>query len=68
MLTVMSSIFLPLTFIAEVYDGMNFEYMPDLEGRFSYFIVLGIMLIISVAMIWFFYKMGWFRFHKGTKL
>ncbi|MGM0873383.1 MAG: magnesium/cobalt transporter CorA [Bacillota bacterium] len=66
-LTVMSSIFLPLTFIAGVY-GMNFEYMPELAGRFSYFIVLAIMLIISVSMIGFFYKMGWFRFHKGTKL
>lgn len=66
-LTVMSSIFLPLTFIAGVY-GMNFDYMPELAGKYSYFIVLGIMLAISVAMIWFFYRMGWFRFHKGTKL
>lgn len=66
-LTVMSSIFLPLTFIAGVY-GMNFEYMPELQGKYSYFIVLGIMITIGVGMIWFFYKMGWFRFHKGTKL
>jgi magnesium transporter len=66
-LTVISSIFLPLTFIAGVY-GMNFEYMPELAGKYSYFIVLGIMIFISVGMIWFFYKMGWFRFHKGTKL
>lgn len=66
-LTVMSSIFLPLTFIAGLY-GMNFEYMPELAWKYSYFIVLGIMFVISVSMIWFFYKMGWFRFHKGTKL
>ncbi|XQY93244.1 magnesium/cobalt transporter CorA [Metabacillus sp. HB246100] len=66
-LTVMSSIFLPLTFIAGLY-GMNFRYMPELTGEYSYYIVLGIMALISVGMIWFFYKMGWFRFHKGTKL
>jgi magnesium transporter len=66
-LTVMSSIFLPLTFIAGLY-GMNFEYMPELAGKYSYFIVLAIMLLISGGMILFFHKMGWFRFHKGTKL
>jgi len=66
-LTVMSSIFLPLTFIAGVY-GMNFQYMPELTGKYSYFIVLGLMGLIGLGMIWFFYKMGWFRFHKGTKL
>ncbi len=66
-LTVMSSIFLPLTFIAGVY-GMNFQHMPELTGRYSYFIVLGLMGLISIGMVCFFYKMGWFRFHKGTKL
>ncbi|MBM7603594.1 magnesium transporter [Metabacillus crassostreae] len=66
-LTVMSSIFLPLTFIAGVY-GMNFQYMPELAGEYSYFIVLGLMVLIALGMIWFFFKMGWFRFHKGTKL
>lgn len=66
-LTVMSSIFLPLTFIAGVY-GMNFQYMPELTGKYSYFIVLGLMGLIALGMVWFFYKMGWFRFHKGTKL
>ncbi|PGT81668.1 MULTISPECIES: magnesium/cobalt transporter CorA [Bacillaceae] len=66
-LTVMSSIFLPLTFIAGVY-GMNFQYMPELTGKYSYFIVLGLMGIIGLGMVLFFYKMGWFRFHKGTKL
>lgn len=66
-LTVMSSIFLPLTFIAGVY-GMNFQYMPELTGKYSYFIVLGLMGLIGLGMVWFFYKMGWFRFHKGTKL
>ncbi|MFC0270688.1 magnesium/cobalt transporter CorA [Metabacillus herbersteinensis] len=66
-LTVMSSIFLPLTFIAGLY-GMNFQYMPELAGRYSYFIVLGVMSGIVFTMVYFFHKLGWFRYHKGTKL
>ncbi|MBD1383315.1 magnesium/cobalt transporter CorA [Metabacillus arenae] len=66
-LTIISSIFLPLTFIAGVY-GMNFQYMPELAGKHSYFIVLGVMVLISASMLYAFAKMGWFRFHKGTKL
>ncbi|MDQ0229513.1 magnesium/cobalt transporter CorA [Metabacillus malikii] len=66
-LTVISSIFLPLTFIAGVY-GMNFEYMPELSGKYSYFIILGVMFVIGIGMVLFFHRMGWFRFHKGTKL
>ncbi|WP_110113572.1 magnesium/cobalt transporter CorA [Bacillus sp. CGMCC 1.16541] len=66
-LTVMSSIFLPLTFIAGLY-GMNFSYMPELTGKYNYFIVLGIMGVMVVGMIFAFYKMGWFKFRKGPKL
>ncbi|MBK3496628.1 magnesium/cobalt transporter CorA [Viridibacillus sp. YIM B01967] len=62
-LTIISSIFIPLTFIAGVY-GMNFENMPELEWHYSYFIVLGIMLAIAVFMLtWFKYK-GWFDLFK----
>ncbi|MBS2968631.1 magnesium/cobalt transporter CorA [Metabacillus sp. KIGAM252] len=63
-LTVMSSIFLPLTFIAGLY-GMNFQYMPELQGRNSYFIVLGIMIVIALLMIGFFWKVGWLRYKKS---
>ncbi|MBM7704282.1 magnesium/cobalt transporter CorA [Metabacillus iocasae] len=66
-LTVMSAIFLPLTFIAGLY-GMNFSYMPELTGKYNYFIVLAIMGIMVVGMIFAFYKMGWFKFRKGPKL
>ncbi|MDR0137060.1 magnesium/cobalt transporter CorA [Metabacillus idriensis] len=66
-LTVISSIFLPLTFIAGLY-GMNFQYMPELTGKYNYFIVVAIMVFIAAGMIYFFAKMGWFRYHKGTKL
>ena len=42
-LTLMASIFIPLTFIAGVY-GMNFEYIPELKSRVGYFVVWGIMI------------------------
>ncbi|ETT88636.1 magnesium/cobalt transporter CorA [Viridibacillus sp. FSL R5-0477] len=62
-LTIISSIFIPLTFIAGVY-GMNFENMPELHWHYSYFIVLAIMLIIAISMlVWFKYK-GWFDLFK----
>ncbi|WP_397536606.1 magnesium/cobalt transporter CorA [Rummeliibacillus pycnus] len=62
-LTIISSIFIPLTFIAGVY-GMNFKNMPELEWHYGYFIVLLIMLGIAVSMLgWFKYK-GWFNLFK----
>jgi magnesium transporter len=55
-LTIMSSIFIPLTFIAGVY-GMNFKYMPELEQPNGYFIALSVMAVIAVLMsVWFWYK------------
>jgi magnesium transporter len=52
-LTMISTIFMPLTFIAGVY-GMNFEYMPELKWRYGYFVVLGLMVIsIIIMFIWF---------------
>lgn len=62
-LTIISSIFIPLTFIAGVY-GMNFKHMPELEWHYGYFIILFVMLGIAVSMIsWFKYK-GWFDLFK----
>ncbi|MCK4458735.1 MAG: magnesium/cobalt transporter CorA [Methanosarcinales archaeon] len=48
-LTIIATIFIPLTFIAGVY-GMNFRYMPELEWRFGYPMTLMVMLIIGVGM------------------
>ncbi|WP_432357795.1 magnesium/cobalt transporter CorA [Sporosarcina sp. UB5] len=63
-LTIISSVFIPLTFIAGVY-GMNFDHMPELHLRYGYPVVLIVMLIIGIAMIgWFTYK-GWFRINKS---
>jgi magnesium transporter len=58
-LTVISTIFIPLTFLAGVY-GMNFHYMPELTWRYGYFVVLGIMGVMVVIMISFFKRKGWF--------
>ncbi|WP_276365965.1 magnesium/cobalt transporter CorA [Chryseolinea sp. H1M3-3] len=58
-LTVISTIFMPLTFIVGVY-GMNFEYLPELQWRWGYYIVWGVMLAIVVAMLLFFKRKKWF--------
>lgn len=57
-LTIVSTIFIPLTFIAGIY-GMNFKYMPELESKYGYLIVMSGMFIISIGMIIFFKKKKW---------
>jgi magnesium transporter len=57
-LTLMASIFIPLTFIAGVY-GMNFEYIPELSIRQAYFFVWGVMILVAVFMIALFKSRGW---------
>ena len=57
-LTIISTIFIPLTFIAGVY-GMNFKYMPELGWKWGYPVSLGVMLIIGISMVIFFRKKKW---------
>lgn len=57
-LTIISTIFIPLTFIAGVY-GMNFKYMPELRIKWAYFAVLAIMLIIALIMLVWFRRKKW---------
>lgn len=57
-LTIISTIFIPLTFIAGIY-GMNFENMPELKMNSAYFIVLGVMAVVAVIMVIFFKKKKW---------
>jgi len=53
LLTIIATIFIPLTFIAGIY-GMNFKHMPELDWHWGYFIILGVMLTIFVFMlVWF---------------
>ena len=58
-LTIISAIFIPLTFIVGVY-GMNFEFMPELHYRNGYYLIIGIMVLIGIAMIFYFKKRKWF--------
>jgi magnesium transporter len=57
-LTIIATIFIPLTFIAGIY-GMNFKYMPELEWRWGYPIILLIMFVIGVLMLFYFRKRKW---------
>lgn len=57
-LTIMASIFIPLTFIAGVY-GMNFVNMPELQYKYAYFIVWIIMILIFIGMIIYFKRKKW---------
>jgi len=57
-LTIITTLFIPLTFIAGVY-GMNFKYMPELNWRYSYPVVLFTMLLLGILMLVFFRKKKW---------
>jgi magnesium transporter len=57
-LTVISTIFMPLTFIAGIY-GMNFDNMPELHARFGYVACLLVMLITGVAMFFYMKRRKW---------
>ena len=57
-LTVISTIFIPLTFITGIY-GMNFKFMPELEWRTGYFEVLAVMLVLALIMMLYFKRKKW---------
>lgn len=57
-LTIISTIFIPLTFIAGVY-GMNFQYMPELDWDWAYPATMFLMVLIALAMIIYFRKKKW---------
>ena len=57
-LTVVMSIFVPLSFLAGIY-GMNFENMPELHSRSGYFILLGVMTTIVVVLLTLFRRKRW---------
>ena len=57
-LTIIASIFIPITFIAGIY-GTNFSYVPELEWEGSYFVMIGVMIIIVIIMIAWFKKKNW---------
>jgi len=57
-LTIIATIFMPLTFLAGIY-GMNFKYMPELEWRWGYPAIWLIMIGIGIFMLVYFKKKNW---------
>ncbi len=57
-LTILSSIFIPLTFIVGVY-GMNFEHMPELHWRYGYYLTWVVMLVVVATLLVYFRRNGW---------
>lgn len=65
MLTIIATVFLPITFVAGVY-GMNFDRsspwnMPELGWRFGYLFALGLMTALVAGMVYYFWRKGWMR-------
>lgn len=58
-LTIVSTIFIPITFLAGIY-GMNFEFMPELGFKYSYYIFLTAIVTLSVFLLYYFKKKNWF--------
>lgn len=57
-LTIVASIFVPLTFLAGIY-GMNFEHMPELHTAWAYPMLLAVMVAVAIGMLIFFRRKGW---------
>lgn len=57
-LTIIATIFIPLTFIVGVY-GMNFDYMPELHYKYGYYGLWGGMFLLFLGMIWYFKRKKW---------
>ena len=57
-LTIYAAIFIPLTLITGIY-GTNFDYIPELHYRYSYYIMLGCMGLIALGMIFYFRRKKW---------
>ncbi len=58
-LTIFAAIFIPLTFIAGIY-GTNFDHLPELHFKYSYYVMLGIMAIVAIFMLLYFKRKKWF--------
>jgi magnesium transporter len=57
-LTIIATIFIPITFIAGIY-GMNFEVMPELKWPWGYPLVWGVIVLVGILMIFYFKRKKW---------
>ncbi len=58
-LTIIATIFIPLTFLAGIY-GMNFQFMPELNWKWSYPVLIAVMILLGTAMYIYMKKRKWF--------
>ena len=58
LLTIFAVIFIPLTFMTGIY-GMNFKFMPELDWKWGYFTLLGVMAVVVIVMLCYFKKKKW---------
>jgi magnesium transporter len=58
-LSIVAAVFLPLTLLAGIY-GMNFANMPELEWKYGYFAVWGVMALVAISMLAYFKRRRWF--------
>lgn len=65
-LTVIATLFMPLSFIASVY-GMNFDEMPEIHWKWGYLWALSLMVLTAVAMLSYFAWRGWIGFSRGKE-
>ncbi|HET6303310.1 MAG TPA: magnesium/cobalt transporter CorA [Myxococcota bacterium] len=65
-LTVVATIFIPLTFLVGVY-GMNFDYMPELRERWGYAAVWAVMLVVALGLVYWFHRRGWLERGDGGR-
>lgn len=57
-LTIIATIFIPLTFLAGIY-GMNFDHMPELHWKYSYYVMWGVMVVIGLLLLYYFRRKKW---------
>lgn len=57
-LTIMASIFIPLTFMAGIY-GMNFDNIPELHYKYGYYYLWGVMILVVLGLLWYFKRKKW---------
>jgi magnesium transporter len=57
-LTIISTIFMPLAFITGLY-GMNFDNMPELHTKNGYYVVIGVCVVIAIGMLIYFKRKKW---------